>query len=75
MFRLTDRITFCATRVVRESIPFSFTMFTGARILLASDTGTMTASEDGFDDTRTPCHAIIGSLSNDDGNRNGNGNG
>ena len=73
MFPLTNRITFCTTRVVRESISFSFTMFTGARILLASDTGTMTASEDGFDDTRTPCHAIIGS--NDDGNGNGNGNG
>ena len=61
MFLLTDRITFCATRVVRESISVSFTMFTG----------TMTASEDGFDDMRTPCHAIIGSLSNDDGNGNG----
>ena len=69
MFLLTDWITFCATRVVRESISVSFTMFTGARILLASDTGTKTASEDGFDDTRTPCHAIIGS--NDDGNGNG----
>ena len=75
MFRLTDRITFCATRVVRESISVSFTMFTSARILLASDTGTMAASEDGFNDTRTPCHAIIGSLSNHDGNGNGNGNG
>ena len=72
MFRLTDWITFCATRVVRKSISVSFTMFTGARILLAFDTGTMTASEDGFDDTRTPCHTVIGSLSNDDGNGNGN---
>ena len=45
-------------------------MFTGARILLAFDTGTMTASEDGFDDMRTPCHTVIGSLSNDDGNGN-----
>ena len=75
MFPLTDRITFCTTRVVRESISVSFTMLTSARILLASDTGTMTASEDGFDDTRTPSHAIIGSLSNDDWNGNGNGNG
>ena len=75
MFRLTDRITFCATRVVRESISVSFTMFTSARILLASDTGTMAASEDGFNDTRNPCHAIIGSLSNHDGNGNGNRNG
>ena len=46
MFPLTDRITFCTTRVVRESISVSFSMFTGARILLASYTGTMTASED-----------------------------
>ena len=44
MFRLTDWITFWATSVV-----VSFTMFTSARILSASDTGTMTASEDGFD--------------------------
>ena len=73
MFRLTDWITFYATRVVRESISVSFTMFTGARILLVSDTSTMTAFEDRFDDTRTPCHAVIGSLSNDDGNGNGNG--
>ena len=50
MLRLTDWITFCATRVVWKSISVSFTMFTGARILLASDTGTTTASEDGFDE-------------------------
>ena len=36
----------------------------------------MTASEDGFDDTWTSSHAIIGSLSSDDdddGDGNGNG--
>ena len=48
MFLLTDWLTFCARTVVRESISVSFKMFTGTRILLASSTGTMTASEDGF---------------------------
>ena len=52
---LSDWMIFCAVRVVGESVSVSFTMFTGAGILLASNTGTMTFFEHGFDDTRTPC--------------------
>ena len=53
-FLLIDWMTFCATRVVRDSInPVSFTMFTGASILLASNTVTMAASEDCFDASNT----------------------
>ena len=33
---LSDLMTFCAARVVRESVSVSFTMFTGAGILSAS---------------------------------------
>ena len=52
-FLLTDWMTFSATRVVRDSInPVFFTMFTGASILLVSNTVTLPASEDSFDDSR-----------------------
>ena len=51
---LSDWMTFCAVRVVGESVSVSFTMFTGAG-LSASNRGTMTVFEHGFDDTRTSC--------------------
>ena len=52
---LSDWMIFRAVRVVGESVSVSFAMSTAAGILLASNTGTMTVFEHGFDDTRTPC--------------------